>query len=67
MTSAGGGLKPAPDRRLRRAFRHLPYSVLRRTMVEPDRVADDLGWKPISAVVGRRARHRPTLPVATAT
>ena len=45
MTAAWGGLKPAPDNRLRRAFRHLPYSLLRRTMVEPDRVTDDLGGK----------------------
>ena len=37
------------------------------SVVEPDSVADDLGWKSISAVAGRRARHRPTLPVATAT
>ncbi len=35
MTAAWGGLKPAPDRRLRRAFRHLPYSLLRRTMSRP--------------------------------
>ena len=37
------------------------------SVVEPDSVADDLGGKPISAVAGRRACHRPTLPVATAT
>ena len=58
MTAAWGGLKPAPDRRLRRAFRHLPYSLLRRTMIEPHRVADDVGWKPVSAVAG----HAVTLP-----
>ena len=37
------------------------------SVVEPDSVADDLGWKLKSAVAGRRAHHRPTLPVATAT
>ena len=35
MTAAGGGLKPAPDSRLRRAVRHLPYSLLRRTVSRP--------------------------------
>ena len=58
LTAAGGGLKPAPDRRLRRAFRHLPYSVLRRTAIQPDGVADDLGGKSISMV----ARHTATVP-----
>ena len=37
------------------------------SVVELDRVADDLGEKPIAAGAGRRARHRPTLPVATTT
>ncbi len=58
MTAAWGGLKPAPDRRLRRAFRHLPYSVLRRTVRQPDRVADDVGRESISSV----ARHTATVP-----
>ena len=31
------------------------------SVVEPDSVADDLEWKPISALAGRRTRHRPTL------
>ena len=35
MTAAWGGLKPAPDSRLRRASRHLPYSLLRRTVSRP--------------------------------
>ena len=35
MTAAWGGLKPAPDSRLRRAVRHLPYSLLRRTVSRP--------------------------------
>ena len=35
MTAAWGGLKPAPDCRFRRAFRHLPYSLLRRTVMQP--------------------------------
>ena len=67
MTAAWGGVKPAPDRRLRRAFRHLPYSVLRRTMVQPDRVADDVGRESISVIAGRLAPHRPTLPLVAST
>ena len=43
MPAAWGGLKSAPDSRLRRASRHLLYSLLRRTMIEPHRVADDVG------------------------
>ena len=58
------GLKPAPDSRLRRALRHLPYSLLRRTIVEPDGATDDFRGKSKSAVAGRLARHRATLPVA---
>ena len=35
MPAAWGGLKSAPDSRLRRASRHLLYSLLRRTEVQP--------------------------------
>ena len=43
MSAVWGGLKPAPDSRLRRASRHLLYSLLRRTVVEPHRVTENLG------------------------
>jgi len=36
-------------------------------VIEPDRVADDLGLEAVSAVAGRLARHRPTLPAAAST
>ncbi len=36
-------------------------------MGEPDRVADDVGRESRAVIAGRRAPHRPTLPVATAT
>ena len=62
MTAAWGGLKPAPDRRLRRAFRHLPYSLLRRTVIEPHGVTDDLGRESIAVIVRRLAGHVPTVP-----
>ena len=32
-------------------------------MVEPDRVADDVGQESISMIAGRLAPHRPTLPL----
>ena len=35
MPAAWGGLKSAPDSRLRRASRHLLYSLLRRTVAKP--------------------------------
>jgi hypothetical protein len=36
-------------------------------VVEPDGVTDDLRGKPVSAIAGRLARHRPTLPPAAST
>ena len=36
-------------------------------MVEPDRVADDVGWESISVIAGRLAPHRPTLPLVAST
>ena len=63
MTAAWGGLKPAPDRRLRRAFRHLPYSLLRRTVIQPDGVADDLGGE--SGIRGSSARRISSTKSAT--
>ena len=46
MPAAWGGLKSAPDSRLRRASRHLLYSLLRRTATHPgDLVAQfRLAW-----------------------
>ena len=37
------------------------------SIVEPDRVADDVGWESISVIAGRRAPHRPTLPLVAST
>ena len=67
MPAAWGGLKPAPDSRLRRALRHLPYSLLRRTVVEPDGVTGDFRRKSVSAIAGRVAAHRRTLSPAAST
>ncbi len=61
MTAAWGGLKPAPDNRLRRASRHLPYSFLRRTVVEPDCVTDDLRRESIAVIARRLAAHSLTV------
>ena len=36
-------------------------------MVEPDRVADDVGRESISVIAGRLAPHRPTLPLVAST
>ncbi len=35
------------------------------TMLEPDGVADDLGWESVSVVAGNLASHRPTLSLTT--
>ena len=35
-------------------------------IVEPDRVADDVGWESISVIAGRLTPHRPTLPLVAA-
>ena len=37
------------------------------SMVEPDRVADDVGWESLSVIAGQRALHRPTLPLVAST
>ena len=55
-----------PDPSLGKQIFHITETKAE-SVVEPDSVADDLGWKLKSAVAGRRAHHRPTLPVATAT
>ena len=62
MTAAWGGLKSAPDSRLRRASRHLLYSLLRRTVVEPDGVADDLRRKTMPQVAGPTSYHPGIVP-----
>ena len=67
MTAAWGGLKPAPDSRPRRAFRHLPYSLLRRTVIEPHGVADDLRRETITVVARGLTGHSPALPLAPST
>ena len=36
-------------------------------IVEPGRVADDVGWESISVIAGRLAPHRPTLPLVAST
>ena len=36
-------------------------------MVEPDRVADDVGRESTSVIAGRLAPHRPTLPLVAST
>ena len=38
------------------------YSLLRRTMIQPDGVTDDLGRKPITVIAGHLARHPHTGP-----
>ena len=67
MSAAWGGLKPAPDSRLRRASRHLLYSLLRRTVIEPHGVTDDLGRESIAMIAGRLARHPSTVPATFST
>ena len=37
------------------------------SIVEPDRVADDVGWESISVIAGRLTPHRPTLPLVAST
>ena len=37
------------------------------SIVEPDGVADDVGWESISVIAGRLAPHRPTLPLVAST
>ena len=37
------------------------------SIVEPDRVADDVRWESISVIAGRLAPHRPTLPLVAST
>ena len=37
------------------------------SIVEPDRVADDVGWESISVIAGRLAPCRPTLPLVAPT
>ena len=37
------------------------------SIVEPDRVDDDVGWESISVIAGRLAPHRPTLPLVAST
>ena len=37
------------------------------SIVEPDRVADDVRWESISVIAGRLAPHRPTLPRVAST
>ena len=37
------------------------------SMVEPDRVADDVGRESISVIAGQLALHRPTLPLVAST
>ena len=63
MPAAWGGLKSAPDSRLRRASRHLLYSLLRRTIVEPHGMADDLRRKfarvPLRAIKSFETRDNP--------
>jgi hypothetical protein len=36
-------------------------------VVQPDGVADDLGWEPVAAVAGCRAVRLPTLPATGST
>ena len=37
------------------------------SIVEPNRVADDVRWESISVIAGRLAPHRPTLPLVAST
>ena len=37
------------------------------SIVEPDRVADDVGWESISVIADRLTPHRPTLPLVAST
>ena len=37
------------------------------SIVEPGRVADDVGWESISVIAGRLAPHRPTLLLVAST
>ena len=59
---------PKPDRfvrnrdaALRQQFLNVPKAHAE-SVVEPDGVADDLGWKSISVVARRVTFHRPSLP-----
>ena len=36
-------------------------------IVEPDRVADNVGWESISVIAARLTPHRPTLPLVAST
>ena len=66
-------LTPVPNRLVGHRHTPLGQQVLgiaeteAEAMVQPDGVADDLGWEAVAVVAGHVARHRPTLPAPAST